>query len=624
MSPPASAVRAELVEARTAPLARLSALFLALTLAWPSPALALRKSQEDGTANELAAGLEEPLGEQIKQALLPKLGEEYKVVVKDAPDEITVHIARAGHGLHSLALTILVQVVHPALAPRNAALPPASAWFVSINHPIVRTVTSSGTLTRETEVVPTILELLQDVRDRFDSFSGLPESFESPPTPDWLLTVTKDWQFLSGSAAVLLAKVLSWRSDDVVRLLLTELEERRHTYVGAISMVELPGYLARRPDDALLGLRPDGRVMLVDRERLRAEPNSAQAIQQLQQRAVSNIEVLLIRPNAATSWQEPFAMFLQSAKGGDLRVIPLVDPREEMPSFEPWFTVVVGDRGTHQMLGAAATVVRDASPGGTVTMSCLAVRGSPSSHRAIARLLAETVFAVAKEAGAKEVVWQTSTDDREAASFGERSSWTGGTVGTHYTVTLRDDMLRRSLDEKDEPEIESVFGSGLEEISAARWRQLVEGRTGRGIVVVPAETLGPSTAELQRLLERLPKALAGSVLLWGDSAVTRQLRAHNPALKAYAGDLKDMASYLTWLLKTQQAARAGILSDDSEIAGALRIHLMRQLGFDHKIEIVHLSMGEFTRLFETLGVLAEVSWPVVKELLAEQAVGRGA
>ncbi|MCM8794901.1 MAG: PfkB family carbohydrate kinase [Candidatus Omnitrophica bacterium] len=92
------------------------------------------------------------------------------------------------------------------------------------------------------------------------------------------------------------------------------------------------------------------------------------------------------------------------------------------------------------------------------------------------------------------------------------------------------------------------------------WRAMEEARTGRGVLVIPAQTFRIFTG-LESFLKVLPGSFAADVVLWGDSPEITRLQRANPALKAFRQE--DPVELAVFLAGLTDAERVGILGDSS-------------------------------------------------------------
>lgn len=184
-------------------------------------------------------------------------------------------------------------------------------------------------------------------------------------------------------------------------------------------------------------------------------------------------------------------------------------------------------------------------------------------------------------------------------------------VRIHLPGTRQGPVLRRLLDQAGIAVRE--FSVGLEEGIAERFRMLVEGRTERGVLVVP-DYMAAQSAGLRRFLTRMPEELAASVILWGEDPLLDRLKRRNPALQRFRGDLPALGLYLA---EQQEADRVGILSDEEAVA--VLAPRMKRMGIS--VTLVRWNISE---ILEILGDPQEVSSQVdLDALVGELFTERG-
>ncbi len=173
------------------------------------------------------------------------------------------------------------------------------------------------------------------------------------------------------------------------------------------------------------------------------------------------------------------------------------------------------------------------------------------------------------------------------------------------------DKVTRRFTVVDPPtaEGENPPSAGMEEKTAGElFRVLEEGRTGRGVLVIPQQVVDrfPGLAEF---LKRLPVAFASDVILWGEGEQLIRLQEANPALKLFQNaDPKDLALFL---IEFDGAERVGILGDQK--AASLLGSLLAR--FNISVSPVRWNILE---IFEILGTPREVSDQLnVEKLLGE-------
>jgi hypothetical protein len=146
--------------------------------------------------------------------------------------------------------------------------------------------------------------------------------------------------------------------------------------------------------------------------------------------------------------------------------------------------------------------------------------------------------------------------------------------------------------------------AGLEELSlqeqvAQGFHLFEEGRSGRGVLVVPAHTI-PQLSGLEEFLGRIPGPLASSVVLWeqeGESSPFTGLEKRNPALRIFRGEPLDLAVYLAGL---EEAEQVGVLGDP----GLAEVLTPWMGSFGIPVKSVPWNL---TRITDLLGISQEVS-----------------
>ena len=180
-------------------------------------------------------------------------------------------------------------------------------------------------------------------------------------------------------------------------------------------------------------------------------------------------------------------------------------------------------------------------------------------------------------------------------------------------VTLR--LQKATLAGLEDPnlKISPSVQAGIEERMAERFRMLTEGRTDRGVLVVP-DTMAARSQGLRKFLARLPDELAASVVLWGEDPLLDRLNQRNPALQRFRGNLLELGLYL---VEKQEADRVGILSDQEAVA--VLAPRMKRLGIS--VTLVRWNISE---ILEILGDPQEVSSQVdLDRLVGELFTDRG-
>lgn len=173
--------------------------------------------------------------------------------------------------------------------------------------------------------------------------------------------------------------------------------------------------------------------------------------------------------------------------------------------------------------------------------------------------------------------------------------------GTGRLYRDRTHLTRREQTGLEEPSAEDI-----ERRVSRRLEELAEARTGRGVLVIPADSLG-RFAGLEEFLRQAPPGLSRSVVVWGKSSSAERLLRENSNLRSFDGENPfDFAVYLAGL---EEAEQIGVL-ESPWVARALE-GPMRAFGISVRVVPWNLTM-----VAEVLGIPREVSDQVGLEELA--------
>jgi len=158
--------------------------------------------------------------------------------------------------------------------------------------------------------------------------------------------------------------------------------------------------------------------------------------------------------------------------------------------------------------------------------------------------------------------------------------------------------------------------AGLEEISSARWKQLVEGRTGRGLLVVASSAL--EDRALYELLKRMPDALSNDVMIWGGDPAAVSLK--NDRMAAGAAPIRRLQSFLPWLHDVARRVSARAITRIGVIDGPRdAVPSLQTLG--EAVTVQEVASLPLAPLFDTLGVPEPVLRQIPVEELAREIAG---